>query len=109
MVKPLQRYAKVGLLLALFVGLIGAQGDRGCRQMAMKVWADLQAQLDSQQEQLDTQEERICHLYFHECHTLPPECRNFSKCGSACSTDPGCGGHDHEYDEIPDCEGEDCR
>ena len=58
----IRRSLKGCLLLALFVGLIGAQGNGGCRQMAMKIWADLQQQIDDNQEQTDSQQQQIDQL-----------------------------------------------
>ena len=72
MVKSLRRYAKVGLLLALGVVLLGNRG--GCQQMAMEVWADLQAQLDFHQAQIDSQQDQICELYKDSTLDFPWQC-----------------------------------
>ena len=85
MVKPLRRSARVGLLLALFLGLLG----NGQCQMAMEIWADIQAQLDSHQEQLDSQQDQICTLYEDSELPFPPECIMPPECPAA---DPLCGG-----------------
>ncbi len=58
----IRRSLKGCLLLALFVGLIGAQGDGGCHQMAMRIWAGLQQQIDDQQEQIDQLTGAVCEL-----------------------------------------------
>ncbi len=58
----IRRSLKGFLLLALFVGLIGAQGDGGCHQMAMRIWAGLQQQIDDNQEQIDSQQQQIDQL-----------------------------------------------
>ena len=72
MVKPFRRYAKVGLLLAMGVVLLGNR--EGCQQMAVEAWADLPAQLNFHQEQLDSQQEQICDLYEASTLDFPPEC-----------------------------------
>ena len=74
MTKILRHPAKVGLLLALLIGLLGT----GRCEMAMQIWADLQEQLDSQQEQ-------ICVLYEVSELDFPPECIMPKEC-----TDPDC-------------------
>ena len=79
MTQILRHPAKVGLLLALLVGLIGAQGN-GCHQVAMELWVDLQAQLDSQQQQLDSQQDQICALYEVSALDSPPECIEVPDC-----------------------------
>ena len=83
MVNPFRRYAKVGLLLAFGVLLLGNRG--GCKRMAVEAWADLQAQLDSHQEQLDFQQDQICDLYEASDLPFPPECIDPREC-----LDPDC-------------------
>ena len=61
------------LLLALFVGLIGAQGDGGCHQMAMRIWAGLQQQIDDQQEQIDQLTGAVCELSVLTGNPIHPE------------------------------------
>ena len=68
----IRRSLKGCLLLALFVGLIGAQGDGGCRQMAMRIWADLQQQIDDQQEQIDQLTGAVCELSVLTSNPTPP-------------------------------------
>ena len=74
-----------GSLPVLFVGLIAAQGDGGCRQVAMEVWENLQAQLDSQQDQLDSQQDQICALYEDSELDFPPECITLRRCPGDCN------------------------
>ncbi len=109
MTKVLRHPARIGLLLALFVGLIGSQGDGGCRQTAMKAWADLQAQLDAHQDQLDAQHEQICalnnELFLLTGDFLIDDCAP-DKCADSPDA-PGCGGG--VGDGNGGCEGEDCR
>ena len=81
MTKILRHPAKVGLLLALLIGLLGT----GRCQMAMDIWVDLQAQLDSHQMQLDSQQDQICALYDASDLPFPPECIELDECpGSDC-------------------------
>ena len=88
MTKILRNPAKAGLLLALLLGLLG----NGRCQMAMEIWEDLQAQLDSQQEQLDAQQDQICALYDDSELERPPECINPEDCPEPGECDPGGGG-----------------
>ena len=83
MVNPFRQYAKVGLLLALGVVLLGNRG--GCQQMAIEAWEDVQAQLGSHQEQLDSQQDQICDLYEASDLPFPLECIHFPEC-----RDPAC-------------------
>ncbi len=83
MTKILRRPAEVGLLLALLIGLLG---NERC-QMAMDVWVDLQAQLDSHQQQLVSQQEQICALYEASDLDLPTECITPLPCPPS---DPDC-------------------
>jgi len=91
MTKILRNPAKAGLLLALLIGLLG----NGQCQMAVEIWADLQAQLDSHQEQLDSQQDQICTLYGDSDLPRPPECIDPRRCPEPCECDPcapECGG-----------------
>jgi hypothetical protein len=83
MTKIFRHPAKVGLLLALLMGLLGT----GQCEMAMKIWAGLQEQLDSQKEQLDSQKEQldsqqdqICLLYEASDLPFPPQCFIIPEC-----------------------------
>ncbi len=107
MTKVLRHPARIGLLLALLVGLIGSRGNGGCHQAAMEVWADLQAQLDSHEERLVAQQDQICELYLLTGNERPPECGPPDKCSDFPDA-PGCGG-DEPPPPPPPCEGGDCR
>ncbi len=81
MTKRIRRVRKICLLLVLLFGMAGANGKCD-RDLAMRIWADLQQQIDdnreqigSQQQQIDQLTEAVCELsVLTDSPTLPLFC-----------------------------------